>query len=68
MKRIEISNIGNFFKEEHENLLRLAVLTLDSRIKQASPVDTGRFRMNWQLAQNKRSNKLLNDINKKESA
>tara|TARA_R100000657_G_C4667984_1_gene112094 strand:- start:479 stop:910 length:432 start_codon:yes stop_codon:yes gene_type:complete len=55
MKRIEISNIGNFFKEEHENLLRLAVLTLDSRIKQASPVDTGRFRMNWQLAQNKRS-------------
>ena len=54
MKRIEIGDIGKFFKEEHEDLLRLAVLTLDTRIKTVSPVDTGRFRMNWQLAQNKR--------------
>ena len=55
MKRIEIGDIGKFFKEEHEDLLRLAVLTLDTRIKTVSPVDTGRFRMNWQLAENKRS-------------
>ena len=55
MKKIEIRDIGKFFKEEHEDLITLAVLTLDSRIKQVSPVDTGRFRMNWQLAENKRS-------------
>ena len=55
MKRIQIKDIGGFFKEEHEDLLRLAVFTLDSRIKQVSPVDTGRFRMNWQLAENRRS-------------
>ena len=55
MKKIEISDIGNFFREEHEDLIRLAVLTLDTRIKTVSPVDTGRFRMNWQLAENKRS-------------
>ena len=39
MKRIEIGDIGKFFKEEHEDLLRLAVLTLDTRIKTVSPVD-----------------------------
>ena len=59
MKKIEIKNIGGFFKKEHEDLLRLAVFTLDSRIKQVSPVDTGRFRMNWQLAENKRSAPIL---------
>ena len=37
MKRIEIGDIGKFFKEEHEDLLRLAVLTLDTRIKTVSP-------------------------------
>ena len=36
MKRIEIGDIGKFFKEEHEDLLRLAVLTLDTRIKTLS--------------------------------
>jgi len=55
MKKIEIQNIGKFFEDEHKDLIRLAVFTLDSRIKQASPVDTGRFRMNWQLAENKRT-------------
>ena len=52
MKRIEIGDIGKFFKEEHEDLLRLAVLTLDTRIKTVSPVDTGRFRMSWQVGEN----------------
>tara|TARA_Y100000114_G_scaffold109379_1_gene102878 strand:+ start:673 stop:1104 length:432 start_codon:yes stop_codon:yes gene_type:complete len=55
MKKIEIKNIGGFFKNEYEDLIRLAVFTLDSRIKQASPVDTGRFRMNWQLAENRKT-------------
>jgi len=55
MKKIEIQNIGNFFNDEVDDLVKLAVLTLDSRIKQASPVDTGRFRMNWQLTENKNS-------------
>ena len=44
MKKIKIQQIGKFFEEEHEALIRFAVFTLDSRIKQVSPVDTGRFR------------------------
>lgn len=55
MKRIEIQQIGKFFEDEHTNLIRFAVFTLDSRIKQVSPVDTGRFRMNWQLSENKKT-------------
>ena len=46
MKKIKIQQIGKFFEEEHQSLIRFAVFTLDSRIKQVSPVDTGRFRMN----------------------
>ena len=40
MKKIKIQQIGKFFEEEHEALIRFAVFTLDSRIKQVSPVDT----------------------------
>jgi len=53
MKKIQFRNIGKYFNDEVDDLVRLAVLTLDFRIKQNSPVDTGRFRMNWQLAENK---------------
>jgi hypothetical protein len=35
-----------------EKLLRVAVLETDSRLKQASPVDTGRFRVSWQVGEN----------------
>tara|TARA_Y100001972_G_C7613491_1_gene307610 strand:+ start:339 stop:770 length:432 start_codon:yes stop_codon:yes gene_type:complete len=53
MKKIKLNEIGNFFNDEVDDLVKLAVLTLDFRIKQNSPVDTGRFRMNWQLTENK---------------
>ena len=35
-----------------EKLLRAAVLETDSLLKAASPVDTGRFRMSWQVGEN----------------
>jgi hypothetical protein len=35
-----------------EKLLRAAVLETDSLLKQASPVDTGRFRASWQVGEN----------------
>jgi hypothetical protein len=36
-----------------EKLLRSAVLETDSLLKQASPVDTGRFRASWQVGENR---------------
>lgn len=51
-RTIKIEDIGNYAEQQMEKLLRVAVLETDSRIKQASPVDTGRFRVSWQVGQN----------------
>tara|TARA_R100000773_G_scaffold34442_1_gene29434 strand:- start:773 stop:1216 length:444 start_codon:yes stop_codon:yes gene_type:complete len=55
MKKIKISDIGKFSEDQFEKLLKFAVLELDSRLKQASPVDTGRFRGNWTISENSRN-------------
>ena len=51
-RRINLSQIGNYSQEKYEKLLRATVLETDSRLKQASPVDTGRFRMSWAISEN----------------
>ena len=51
-RRINLSQIGNFSQEKYEQLLRVTVLETDSRLKQGSPVDTGRFRMSWAISEN----------------
>lgn len=51
-RTIKIEDIGNYAEQQMEKLLRVAVLETDSRIKQASPVDTGRFRVSWQVGEN----------------
>lgn len=51
-RTIRIDQIGDYAQERYEKLLRAAVLVTDSRLKQASPVDTGRFRASWQVGEN----------------
>lgn len=48
-----IRGFGDFVNAAMEQLLRVAVLETDSRLKSASPVDTGRFRASWQVGENK---------------
>ena len=50
-RRINLSQIGSYSQEKYEKLLRATVLETDSRLKQASPVDTGRFRMSWAISE-----------------
>ena len=50
-RRINLSQIGSYSEEKYEKLLRATVLETDSRLKQASPVDTGRFRMSWAISE-----------------
>lgn len=50
-KEIPLDQIGNFVEGQVERLLRKTVLQTDSLLKQASPVDTGRFRASWQVGQ-----------------
>jgi hypothetical protein len=49
---IRIEDIGDYANNQVEKLLRAAVLETDSLLKQASPVDTGRFRASWQVGEN----------------
>jgi len=49
---IRIQDIGDYVNNQMEKLLRAAVLETDSLLKQASPVDTGRFRASWQVGEN----------------
>ena len=51
-RTIRVGDIGNYAEQQFEKLLRVAVLETDSRLKQASPVDTGRFRVSWQVGEN----------------
>jgi hypothetical protein len=51
-RNIRIDQIGNYAEQQMEKLLRAAVLETDSLLKQASPVDTGRFRASWQVGEN----------------
>jgi hypothetical protein len=49
---IKFDDIGKYAEEQFEKLLRVAVLETDSRLKQESPVDTGRFRASWAIGEN----------------
>ena len=51
-RTIRVADIGDYASQQMEKLLRVAVLETDSRLKQASPVDTGRFRVSWQVGEN----------------
>jgi len=51
-RTIQVGDIGDYCTQQMEKLLRAAVLETDSLLKQASPVDTGRFRASWQVGEN----------------
>ena len=51
-REIKIGQIGDYLEEKVEKLLRVTVLETDKRCKEGSPVDTGRFRLSWQVGQN----------------
>lgn len=51
-REIPVNKIGDFAEEQYNKLLAKVVITVDSRLKRASPVDTGRFRASWQVGEN----------------
>ena len=52
MTKIRVDQIGDYVQNRLEALLRAAVLETNSLLKQASPVDLGRFRASWQVGEN----------------
>lgn len=51
-RKITIGQIGDYMEEKFNKLLSATVLATDGALKDASPVDTGRFRASWQVGQN----------------
>jgi hypothetical protein len=51
-RRIEITQIGEYAKGNVEQLLRSTVLMTDQKLKDGSPVDTGRFHASWDVGEN----------------
>jgi len=51
-REIPLSQIGNYIEGQYEKLLRVAVFETDRRVKEASPIDTGRLRVSWQIGEN----------------
>lgn len=51
-RRIRLDQIGGYSEEKFEQLLRVTVLETDKRLKEESPVDTGRFRLSWVISEN----------------
>ena len=47
-RRIEITQMDDFFQEKIIDLVQATTLELTARVKKATPVDTGRFRAAWQ--------------------
>lgn len=51
-RSIKIEEMGRYVEQQVEKLVRAAVLETDDLLKLASPVDTGRFRVSWQVGEN----------------
>ena len=51
-KEIKLAKIADYMEGQVEQLLRETVLQTDTLLKQNSPVDTGRFRVSWQVGEN----------------
>lgn len=47
MRQINIVNIGAYARENISELVRAVALEAEAQLKEQSPVDTGRFRSNW---------------------
>lgn len=54
-RQIRLAEVSGYIEGQMEKLLRVAVLETDSRLKQASPVKSGRFRASWQVGENSAS-------------
>ena len=51
-RQIRLDQISDYVEGRMDQLLRVTVLETDKRLKSASPVDTGRFKVSWQVGEN----------------
>ena len=51
-REIRLDQISDYVEGQMDRLLRATVLETDKRLKSASPVKTGRFKVSWQVGEN----------------
>jgi hypothetical protein len=51
-REIRLDQISDYVEGRMDQLLRATVLETDKRLKSASPVKTGRFKVSWQVGEN----------------
>jgi len=51
-RTIRFDEIGSYAEEKYESLLRTLVFATELKLKEGSPVDTGRFRGSWITSEN----------------
>jgi hypothetical protein len=61
-RQIRIDEIDDYVSGQIKALVKVAVLYADQRLKQESPVDTGRFRSNWQTQTEEFSGSVSNNL------
>ena len=54
-RKIKVNQIGDFAEEAFNEMLEAVILVADEKIKVGTPVDSGRLRANWQVAETSES-------------
>lgn len=62
MRKITIVQIGSYSEENLSKLVRAVALEADAQLKAESPVDTGRFRGNWDAQIDPLEASVLNNL------
>ena len=61
-RRIEITQMDDFFQEKIIDLVQATTLEWTKRVKKATPVDTGRLRAAWQTNIKKFEGNVTNNV------
>lgn len=61
-REINLNQIGDYAGRQLEMLVRVTVSETERRLKEASPVDTGRFRNSWQRAKTDTGYSVYNNL------
>jgi len=61
-REIKLTEINDFFEEDVVDLVAATTLEWTSRVKKATPVDTGRLRNSWQTEIKPTSGTIINNL------
>lgn len=61
-RQIRVDQIDDYAKEQISKLVRAATLQAETKLKQLTPVDTGRLRLSWQTTVEPFNGSVFNNL------